>query len=301
MRRYAKTTKMESTGYKRVLVTGSDGFIGKRLAKRLKDTGVEVQELDKSKGQDITSMKTLEGIGNTGVVFHLAGVTFVPYSWEHPRETYETNLKGTLNVLEYCRTHSAKLVFPSTYVYGRPKYLPIDEKHPVAPSTPYSWSKYLCEGMCQAYNENFGLKCTILRKFNVFGPGQSRQFLISEILHKLNEGGIITLKDAAPKRDYVYVDDVIDAYLLAARYEKKNFNVFNIGYGKSYSVREIVQLISRAYGKDIDVTYQNQRRANEVMNTVADITKARKELKWKPQTKFEDGIKAVVEGFFRGS
>jgi UDP-glucose 4-epimerase len=284
---------------KRVLVTGSSGFIGKYLVDELKRQDADVLTLAEHDGRriDIRDQQRVKGITNEirniDIVYHLAAITSVPFSFENPGETYEVNVLGTLNILELCRLCNAEsIVFASSYVYGQPQYMPIDEEHPLQPTNPYARSKILGEELCRAYNTDFGLKCIILRPFNIYGVGQNKNFLIPSIIAQLRYGKI-ELKDSDPKRDFIYISDIIDAYIKAGEF-KGDFEVFNIGYGKSYSVKEITEKIVQLYGKDVKINYKNERRKNEIMDTVADIRKAKEKLGWEPSVDIDAGLKSML-------
>ena len=285
---------------KRILVTGSRGFVGKNLVEELKRQDADVLTLTDHDGRriDIRDQQRVEAIinkiRNIDIVYHLAAITSVPFSFENPRETYDVNVLGTLNILELCRLCNAdKIVFASSYVYGQPQYLPIDEKHPLQPTNPYARSKILGEELCRAYNTDFGVKCIILRPFNIYGVGQGKNFLIPLIIAQLRYGKI-ELKDPEPKRDFIYISDVIDAYIKAGEFNG-DFDVFNIGYGKSYSVKEIVDKIIYLYGKDVKVKYSGERRKNEIMDTIADIKKAKEKLGWKPSVEIDNGLSNLLK------
>ena len=287
---------------KRILVTGSSGFVGKNLVEELKRQDADVLTLTDHDGRriDIRDQQRVEAIINKirnidiDIVYHLAAITSVPFSFENPGETYDVNVLGTLNILELCRSCNAdKIVFASSYVYGQPQYLPIDEKHPLQPTNPYARSKILGEELCRAYNTDFGVKCIILRPFNIYGVGQSKNFLIPSIIAQLRYGKI-ELKDPEPKRDFIYISDVIDAYIKAGEFNG-DFDVFNIGYGKSYSVKEIVDKIIHLYGKDVKVKYSGERRKNEIMDTIADIKKAKGRLGWKPRVEIDNGLGNILK------
>ena len=283
---------------KRILVTGSSGFIGKNLVEELKRHNVEVVTLTDPEGHriDVRDWRKIKEIRDIDIVYHLAAKTYVPFSFEHPKEVYEVNVLGTLNILELCRLRDAeKIVFVSSYVYGQPQYLPIDEKHPVQPTNPYMRSKVLGEELCRAYNNDFGLKCIILRPFNVYGVGQSCDFLIPTIISQLQEGKV-KLKGPEPKRDYIYVSDLLNALIKAEKFNG-DFEIFNIGQEKSYSVKEIVEKIVQLYGKKVKINYNNERRKNEIMDVVADIGKAKAKLGWEPRVNFEEGLRKCVDLF----
>ncbi|GAB4315452.1 MAG: NAD-dependent 4,6-dehydratase LegB [Methanobacteriaceae archaeon] len=284
---------------KRILVTGHDGFIGSYLVPELEKNN-EVLTLEREEGFiDVRDWRKLESIGEVDVIYHLAAVTFVPYSFDHPRETYEVNVAGTINILELARLRSVeKIVTMSSYVYGRPQYLPIDENHPLQPNNPYTHSKMVMEKLCQGYSTDFGLECVILRPFNIYGPGQGDNFLIPSIIKQLKQGKI-ELQDPEPRRDFIYVADVIDALLKAGSYSPADkLDIFNVGYGESYSVSDIVDKIVELHGKEVDVSYTGDRRPNEVMDTVADITHIQDKMDWKPLTSLNDGLSIILDQSF---
>jgi nucleoside-diphosphate-sugar epimerase len=288
---------------KRILVTGAKGFVGSHLCAELIRQGAEVIALDLKGGnavdiRDWKQVKELGGrLGKIDLVFHLAALMFVPYSFENPRETYEVNILGTLNILELCRVANIdKLVFASSYVYGEPQYLPVDEEHPLSPTSPYARSKVIGENLCKAYHDDYALKCIILRPFNIYGDGQSDSFLIPSILQQLMSGKI-ELRDPEPKRDFLYISDLIEAYVKAGEYRASEFEIFNIGSGISYSVDGIVREIVKAWGSDVEVRYQHLRRKGEITDAVANIRKASTELGWEPRTNFTEGIKKYIRWY----
>lgn len=282
------------------LVTGSEGFVGRRLVRSLRQKGTSVIEIDVKKGVDLTQWKQLndfiKDISPPDIIFHLAAIVFIPYSFKHPWITYTTNLLGTLNMLEIARKMDIKkFVFASSYVYGPPKYLPIDENHPLQAISPYNRSKILGEELCRSYYEDYGSKCIILRPFNIYGNGQNKQFLIPEIIDQLKSNKIV-LRDPSPKRDYVYIDDVISAYIKAATHDFVEFEIFNIGAGRSYSVKEIVdKIIMLSKKKQVEVTYTNKKRENEINNIFADIQKAKDKLMWQPSIDINKGLSLLLK------
>jgi nucleoside-diphosphate-sugar epimerase len=284
---------MELSG-KRILVTGSSGFVGARVCKKLEQIGARPLAMDLKEGDDITDRACFARFPEADLCFHLASVAFVPFSWENPGQTYEVNVLGTLNVLEFCRRTGAGIVFASSYLYGKPRYLPIDEKHPLQPTNPYAGSKAMGEQLCEAYQRDFGVSCVILRVFNLYGQGQDGRFLIPEIISQIRTKDVITLRDLTPRRDLLHVDDAADAYLRAGEYEGADFEVFNIGYGESYSVREIAEKLVRLSGSHKEITSLNQERRGEISDTVADISKARRLLGWKPRIGIDEGLENTL-------
>jgi len=282
---------------KRILVTGSTGFVGRNLVRGLKEHGAEVLTLTDRTGCriDVRDWQRINEIGKLNIVYHLAAITSVPYSSENPRETYEVNVVGTLNMLELSRLRNVeKIVFAGSYIYGHPQYVPIDEEHPLGPSNPYAMSKGLAEDLCRAYHEYYALKCVVLRVFNIYGEGQSDNFLIPSILKQLVNRKI-ELLDAEPRRDFVNVADVVNAYIKAGEYSGSGFEVFNIGSGVSHRVSDVVDLILNIVGTECNVVYKDERRKSEIMDTVADISKAKRLLKWEPSVTLKDGLRSMTK------
>jgi len=197
---------------RKTLVTGAPGFIGRALCRALRTEGNAIIELSRHDG-DIADPKTLASIEPVEQVFHLAGRTFVPDSWEKPLEFHRTNALGTGNVLEYCRLHGARLTFVSAYLYGLPDRLPVWEQCLPRPNNPYALSKYIAEQLCEFYAAYHGVHVTVMRPFNLFGPGQKEHFLIPHIVNQVRLRQAIHVKDLEPRRDYLYVDDLVDALM----------------------------------------------------------------------------------------
>lgn len=275
------------------LVTGSNGFIGSHLISLLKKKNVSYQTFDKHSNQDITRPKDFDNLKPSTHVVHLAGFTSSPGSFKDPEFVLKVNLHGTKNVLDYCRKNDSHMIFASSYVYGNPEYLPVDEKHPLIADSPYKATKLMAEEACQEYHKLYGLKVTIFRQFNIYGPNQDKSMLIPTIISQLNSKEIV-LQNPEPRRDFLYVSDLIEAYLLAAKNQKLRFEIFNAGYGKSYSVKDVAELVVKVSGKSIPVRFTNERRQNEIMDSVADISKAKRLLDWNPRVSLEEGLKLIL-------
>lgn len=283
-------------------VTGSSGFIGSHLVHALKKLNIKILEISRSvNSTDITNWEQVENLQPQDLVYHLAGITNIREAFANPRHVYLTNYIGTLNILEWCRIHDIKkMVFVSTFVYGIPEYLPIDEKHPVNPNNPYSQSKLLSEKLCEGYCRDYGLNVVILRLFNIYGPGQKGDFLIPRILCQL-AGGEVVLGNPVPKRDFLYLDDVVEALLATSRSSISGFNVINIGSGRSYSVEEIANMLVGIYfeqtGKNVLIKYMKDKRRGEIADTAANIEKAKNILKWRPEVDINTGLRLTLRAY----
>ena len=279
----------------RIAVTGSRGFIGTHLVSNLKEQDFEIVEISRGTGFDLNQWDSVKDIYSCDVIIHLAAKTFVPDSFDNPREFYQTNLNLTLNALQLARNWKAKMIYMSSYFYGPPQYVPVDEKHPLNPHNPYAQTKYLSEDLCKAYSRDFDVPVIAFRLFNIYGPGQTGNFLISEILEKIKNGGKITLKDPRPKRDYIHVEDVISAINAAIGYKHRGFNVFNLGTGRSISVEELVSTIQKSSPQDFEVEYTHEYRKGEVLDSVADTNLLKQALGWKPIIHLEQGVESLFK------
>ena len=278
---------------KKVVVTGSSGFVGSHLVRRLLREEAQVRGLDITNGEDITNWDKIKDLGDFDIIYHLAALMYVPYSYKEPRNTYFVNTIGTLNMLELCRKNDATMIFSSSYVYGQPKYLPIDEEHPTNAVNPYNQSKIIGEELCQGYSRDHGIKVIIFRPFNIYGIGQKEEFLIPTIIKQAKKS-IIQLLDPKPKRDYIYIDDVIEAYLKASLINISGLKIINLGSGISYSVNEVAKFITSNFLNHIDITYTQTKRQNEIENCIANISKAKEMLDWSPKVNLSEGLKILV-------
>lgn len=278
----------------KILVTGSNGFVGKALKKRLEMMNHNVIEFNTRDG-NISDEFPFVNIDFEGVshVFHLAAKTFVPDSWLNPEAFYNTNTVGTLRILEICRKYAVSLTYVSSYIYGQPQYLPISEMHQVNPNNPYAHSKFMAEELCEFYARHYNVDISVIRPFNIYGVGQDKKFLIPELINQAIKKDAITVKDLVPKRDFVFLEDLIEALLLCVG--KRGYSVYNIGSGMSLSVKEIIDVIQNALHIDKPILCEEKIRKNEIMDVIADIGKAKSELGWNPQYSFERGIMKILE------
>lgn len=253
-----------------------------------------VKELDITNGVNMTNWDQVKSIPKMDYLIHLAGKTFVPDSYENAGDFFRTNTLSSINALELCRLHKAKIIVASSYVYGIPKYLPIDEDHPVSAFNPYASTKLLIEQMCKDYHKHFGVRVVILRPFNIYGPEQDERFIIPSIIRQANSGKIF-LKDPVPKRDFVYIDDAVNAYINALSYNKADFEIFNIASGRSFSIQEICQFVTKFYDTPIEVHFSGEKRPNEVSDILGNYNKAKELLNWEPTFEMDRGLKKLVE------
>lgn len=278
----------------KIAVTGSNGFIGSQLVEKLENLGHQIIHLDISKGIDITDWKLVKNIEKFDVVYHLAAMSFVPDSYIHTRSFYQTNIISTINILELCRIFNSKIVFTSSYVYGKPEYLPIDENHPLSALNPYAQSKIICEQLCIGYSRDFGINSIIIRPFNIYGKNQSNKFLIPTIIRQARTGSVY-IKDSIPRRDYIFIDDLIEAYIGFLDYHYDHYDIFNVGTGISYSVREVTEMIVNNFNTEIEINYSGEKRRNEIMETTANIKKINKLLGWTPKISLNEGLKKLIQ------
>ena len=275
-----------------MLVTGGGGFIGQRLIQSLKLEGASVVA-PTSNVLDVTA-------GNfpdfpVDEVVHLAARTYVPDAWTDPADFCRVNTQGTINVLDFCRRTGSNLIFISGYCYGIPESLPLSEQAPARPNNPYAFSKYAAEEACRFFHENFRTKVTILRPFNIYGPGQSPHFLIPRIVEQAIDPAAseIFVEDDKPRRDYVHVDDVVGA-IRALMKNPRPGATFNVGAGASHSVAELAKLICSVVKVEKTIVSRGKPRSNEIPDVVADISAIQNAVGWSPSISLQDGLQEIV-------
>ena len=277
----------------RIAVTGSSGFIGSNLVPVLKENGFDVLEVSRAQGLDICDWEQVKELPACDIVIHLAARTYVPDSFDNPRDFYNVNFSATINALELARKWKAKVIYMSSYFYGPPQYLPVDEQHGLHPHNPYAETKLISEELCKAYHRDFDISCTAFRLFNIYGPGQTGMLLLPTILDQVKTGRVV-LKDPRPKRDYIHVNDVVDAVITEIESRNEGFDIYNLGYGQSYSVKELVDTLQSFDELSFDVEYTNEFRKGEVLDSVADISKIKNKLGWMPKTDLKAGLKTLI-------
>ena len=296
------------------------GFIGGHLVNRLMHDNVNVIVLDnlfsgslKNVGAyiednhfqfvngDVRDFKVLKrSVANVKCVVHLAAITSVPFSVGEPTLTHKVNAIGTLNLLKACLDCEVeRFVFASSCsVYGEPCYLPINEEHPISPVSPYAVSKLAAERHCRAFHETYGLRTVILRLFNVYGSGQGLNGeggVVAKFIERLRcKLPLVIYGDGTQTRDFVHVEDVVDAILLALNSENAAGEVFNIGFGKPTSMNYLAKTVLDLACEDLDVIYE-ESRLGDIKQSFANIEKAKKILGYNPRIMLQDGLKSLLQ------
>jgi nucleoside-diphosphate-sugar epimerase len=275
----------------KMIVTGSAGFIGGHLMRSLQAAGHDVVGVDLKNGTDIRDTELMKQLFTGATyVFHLAALPRVPYSIEHPRETHDHNVNGTLSVLLAARDAEVKRVIysASSSAYGNSPVLPLIEDLPAHPISPYGLQKYTGELYCRLFWDVYGLPTVSLRYFNVYGPGASAEgayaLVIAKFIKQRLEGSPMTITgDGEQTRDFTHVRDVVRANLLAATSQNVGKGeVINIGAGKNASVKRVAQLIA---GPTKHIAPRLEPR-----DTLADNSLAKALLGWEPEISLEEGI-----------
>lgn len=274
-----------------VIVTGARGFAGPHVVRALRDAGWDVLEHGRGDG-DLATMRP--GWPPARHVVHLAGRTFVPDAWGDPAPFHRDNVLATSHVLEYCRDTGASLVHVSSYVYGAPQRLPVQESHPLQAFNPYAESKIAAERAVAEYQARYGIGATIVRPFNLYGPGQDARFLIPTIIRQSLDPSLdaITVTDDRPRRDYVHVRDL--AALVMAVLRAPAGGLYNAGSGESHSVRDVSDRVGEITGHRKPLRVTGPVRPNEILDVVADISHAGAALGWRPRISFNEGLRETI-------
>lgn len=276
---------------RKILVTGSSGFIGKKIVKSLNTLEV-ITDSNHSERIDLRNKEQVMKLDSADMVIHLGGKT--PHDDLKWSEYFDNNVIGTLNVLEYCiQKKVKKMIYVSSYVYGNPKYCPLDENHTVSPHNAYTESKYLGERLCEFYRNKSDLNLIILRPFNIFGESMRDGFLIPNLINSVKTGKKITIVNKNSKRDFLHADDFVDLIIKLIDYDCK-FEVFNVGAGESFSFEEIVKIIEKITSHKVNVNYEENKEIF-IDDIISDISKIRNKIGWKPKIKFEEGLEKMLK------
>ncbi len=300
-----------SFGARRILVTGGAGFVGSAVTRRLVDAGARVTVLDDlftGKADAIPTGATFiqgsvtdvdlvnELVGDHSLILHLAARNIIA-STANPLDDYATNIGGTLNVLMAARASKVdRVVYSSSAsVYGNPRSIPINEDDPLWTLSPYAVSKLGGENYCTAFAESYGLRVTTVRYSNVYGPGQRPDNpycgVVSKFLVEAHAGRPITIHgDGEQTRDYTYIDDAVEATLLAGVHPRAEGEVFNVGTGIETSVNRLAASIGEALEVDVDLRHVDRRDIDNIRRRVVNIEKIRRMLRWTPQWTLDRGL-----------
>ncbi len=316
--------------YKNVLLTGADGFIGSHLTEKLVAEGYNVSALVKYNSQnswgwlDTAPKEIKDNVNvipgdirdphfvntvtkNQNYVVHLAALIAIPYSYIAPMSYVETNVSGTLNLLQASRNSNVEtFVQTSTSeVYGTAKYVPIDEKHPLQGQSPYSASKIGSDMIAESFYRSFDVPVKIIRPFNTYGPRQSARAVIPTIISQINSGArTIRMGDLSPTRDFNYIDDTVSGFCSALKSENGFGEAINIGSNYEISIEHTIKLIANLMDTEIEVEQDVTRLRppkSEVQRLWCDNSKARDTLNWSPAYSgiagFSEGLRKTIAWF----
>jgi NAD dependent epimerase/dehydratase len=311
---------------RKVLVTGADGFIGSHLCEALLDCGCQVKafvfynslgswgwldslaperraQLEIVAGDVRDAYCVLQAIGGVDVVFHLAALIAIPFSYQAPDSYVETNIKGTLNVLQAARkVGTARVLITSTSeVYGTARYVPIDEQHPFQGQSPYSASKIGADRLAESFYRSFDLPVTIVRPFNTYGPRQSARAVIPSIIAQLLSGRTeLRLGRLDPTRDFNYVSDTCAGFLSLAACDRAVGEEVNVASGCEISIGDLAGLIVEECGCTASIKTEAARhrpRKSEVERLLGSNEKISTLTEWRPQVSLREGLRRTIEWF----
>jgi NAD dependent epimerase/dehydratase len=311
---------------KKILVTGADGFIGSHLTETLVKQGCDVRalvyynsfnswgwldtvekniknSLDIFSGdiRDFNCVKT--AMNGCEVIFHLAALIAIPYSYISPRSYVDTNVIGTLNIVQAAKDLDIERVIhtSTSETYGTAQYVPIDEKHPLQGQSPYSATKIAADAIVDSFRRSFGLPVVIARPFNTYGPRQSARAVIPTIITQLlNDYEEIKLGSAHPTRDFTYVQDVCNGFIALAECDEAVGRVINIGSGQEVSIRELAKMIIEQIKPNAKVVYEEKRKRpdkSEVERLLCDNSLIKELTTWKPEISLKEGLIKTIEWF----
>ena len=307
---------------RKVLVTGAGGFIGSHLVERLMTLGASVTAFlrynsrndagflellgDRKKElqivfgdiRDLAAVR--EAVTRIDTVFHLAALVGIPYSYVHPEEVVAVNTNGTLSVLTAVRDAgvSRVVVTSTSEVYGTALYVPIDEKHPKQPQSPYSASKIAGDAIALSYHLSFGVPVSVLRPFNTFGPRQSDRAIIPTIISQGLVKKEIVLGNMSPTRDFTFVSDTVEGFLLAGESTGAIGTEINLGTGQEVSIGDLAKTIAGMLGGDIAIRQAGERTRppkSEVQRLLSDNRRAGELLGWSPAKTLEEGLAETIQ------
>jgi NAD dependent epimerase/dehydratase len=304
---------------KNVVVTGAGGFIGSHLVERLLALGASVTAFVRYNSRNDTgflaphakSMRIISGdirdpeavrsaLEGAAAVFHLAALTGIPYSYVHPIEVFEVNAHGTLNVVVGARDAGVErvIITSTSEVYGSALYVPIDEKHPKQPQSPYSASKIAADAVALSFHAAFQLPVTVVRPFNTYGPRQSDRAIIPTVISQALTQSEITVGNTTPTRDFTYVSDTVEGFLCLAASDATIGQEINLGTGTEVSIGDLVHRINAVVGRELPIRKKDERvrpESSEVQRLHSNNSKARELTGWQPRVSLDEGIRLTAK------
>lgn len=304
----------------KVFVTGGSGFIGSHLIPKLAELGHEVYSLERYvTGRYVLGVRTTTVFGDLRDSFtirklvkevqpdaaiHLASISPVAYSYDRPQEVFEVNALGTINLAEACLRevpHFRHFLFAGTSEeYGNQTEFPVKEDAELRPNSPYSVSKVAADKYLQYMRDAYDFPVTILRPFNTYGRKDNVHFVVERTITQMLQGKTVKLGDPTPVRDFLYVDDHVDAYLTCLDNEKAKGGVFNFCTGRGVSIKELAELIAKLVGFEGEISWSTiPARPLDIQKLVGSYEKAKRVLGWEPKYTLEEGLKKTIS-FWKG-
>ena len=308
---------------KKILVTGAGGFIGSHLTERLVELGAQVRAFVRYNSRNdwgliewlpvdiLNELEVVAGdlkdpgavrnaVKDTEIVFHLGSLIAIPYSYINPGDVVQTNIIGSLNILNASKEYGVeKVIHTSTSeVYGTALYVPIDEKHPLQAQSPYAASKIGADKLAESFHLSYNLPVAIIRPFNTYGPRQSARAVIPTIITQALSKGEVRLGATHPTRDFTYIEDTVDGFIKIAESHRSIGEVINIGSGKEILIGDLADKIVLLTGRDIEIVSDATRirpEKSEVNRLLADNSKAKELLQWEPIISMDEGLRRTIE------
>lgn len=311
---------------KKILVTGADGFIGSHLVEALLNEGCNIKAfvfynsfnswgwLDTLPKEKLNSIEIIAGdirdpngvrtaLKDIDIVFHLAALIAIPFSYHSPDSYVDTNVKGTLNVLQACRDYDVErvIVTSTSEVYGTAQYVPINETHPLQAQSPYSASKIGADKIAESFFRSFEMPVVIARPFNAYGPRQSARAIIPTIITQLLSGNEdIRLGSLHPTRDFNYVRDICNGLILLSKFDEAIGKEVNIGSNTEISIGTLADMLIKLLNAKVKIVTEDLRKRpdkSEVERLVCDNSLIKEITSWEPETLLKDGLLETIEWF----